>query len=237
MDTEARDKKYSRMLWKIDDIVMVVIRIVFILIMLIGVYFIMDTVNVYKNMGSQLSVYKPDVITEETLKEISGNCIGWIEIPDSGIDYPIMQGKDNNEYLNRNPYGEYSLSGSIFLDANNASDFSDDYSIIYGHHMADKLMFGALDQFADESFFKEHSTGVLTVGDIKYELDIFAFLVCNANEKSVFSLDADDHLIYARENALYFTEPENEHIVALTTCKDPGTTDRTILLCSISESH
>ncbi|MBR1845920.1 MAG: class B sortase, partial [Oscillospiraceae bacterium] len=63
-----------------------------------------------------------------------------------------MQGETNGKYLNTDPYGEYSLSGSIFLDSRNAGDFSDSYSLVYGHHMADGMMFGALDAFFDEGY-------------------------------------------------------------------------------------
>lgn len=55
-----------------------------------------------------------------------------------------MQGEDNMEYLNKDPYGDYSLSGSIYMDSRNTSDMSDDYLLLYGHHMENDYMFGSI---------------------------------------------------------------------------------------------
>ena len=81
--------------------------------------------------------------------------VGWIVVDDTNIDYPVMQGYDNSQYLNLDPYGEYSLSGSIFLDSRNSSDFTDPYSIIYGHHMEYGKMFGAIDDYLDDQYERE----------------------------------------------------------------------------------
>ena len=78
---------------------------------------------------------------------------------------PVMQGKDNYEYLNKDPYGEFSLSGSIFLDARNDLDFEDDYSLIYGHHMEKGAMFGALDDFQDRAYFDQRRSGTIVTDE------------------------------------------------------------------------
>ena len=72
------------------------------------------------------------------------------------------RGKENYEYLNKDPYGEFSLSGSIFLDARNDPDFKDDYSLIYGHHMEKGAMFGALDDFQDRAYFDQRRSGTVS---------------------------------------------------------------------------
>lgn len=74
-------------------------------------------------------------------------------IDDTNIDYPVMQGEDNNEYLNKDPFGNYALSGSIFLDRRNNPEFKDYYSLIYGHHMEHGMMFGAIDEYLNEDYF------------------------------------------------------------------------------------
>lgn len=63
------------------------------------------------------------------------NVIGWLDVPACGISYPIMQGETNQTYLHSTLGGGYLFAGSIFLDSQNASDFSDSASIIYGHYM------------------------------------------------------------------------------------------------------
>ena len=90
--------------------------------------------------------------------------VGWLTVDGTSIDYPVMQGGNNLTFLNRNPYGEFSLSGSIFLDSRNSPDFSDEYSIIYGHHMAYGKLFGALDAFLDETYTSSHRSRTLLIG-------------------------------------------------------------------------
>ena len=233
------DKKISNIIYKLDDYVNTLIRFCFIIMLLIGVYFIVDTVQIYTIADqAKLVKYKPEVINEEALQEISGNCIAWITIFDTTIDYPIMQSTNNIEYLNKDPYGNYSLSGSIFLDARNNSYFDDYYSIVYGHHMQGGFMFGALDDFRDINFFNNHLIGTLAIGDNSYDFHIYAFLVCDADEMKIFDTNGEGKLEYINENAINLinnTNLEGKNIIALTTCKDPGTTERTILVGYISK--
>lgn len=131
-----------------------VIVIVGLICMFLGGYCLVDNYNVYSNADiTQALGYKPTV-TEDTISfNDVPNAIAWLQIPDTHIDYPIMQGKDNLEYINKDCFGKYSLAGSIFLDFKNDSSFSNDYNIIYGHHMAGGKMFGDLEKFMDNNFF------------------------------------------------------------------------------------
>lgn len=84
--------------------------------------------------------------------------IGWIKIPDTNIDYPVMQTQNNDYYLDHNFNQEYDKNGSIFLDANcDVIDRSTNL-IIYGHHMKSGKMFGSLDAFANEEYYQSHPT-------------------------------------------------------------------------------
>ena len=106
-----------------DRAVDTALLIFFLLFMLIGGYGVYDSYLVYQNANdTSILKYKP---TGDTLPEekISENMIAWLTMDDTSIDYPVMQGRTNNEYLNLNPYGEYALSGSIFLDSNNSKMF------------------------------------------------------------------------------------------------------------------
>ena len=103
------------------------------------------------------------------------------------------QGEDKSKYLNTDPYGDYSLAGSIFLDSRNTSDFSDSYNLTYGHHMSNHLMFGALDRFYDERYFEQHSSGTLRVGELVYPLQIFAVLATDAGESVLFQPQGSGH--------------------------------------------
>ena len=140
--------------------------VLFVLALLVVAYGLYDAWYVYNKANDDSYLrYKP--VPGESMAEdmpITDDMVAWITIDDTNIDYPVMQGDNNMEYLNINPYGEYSLSGSIFLDSRNAEDFSDDYSILYGHHMEHGAMFGALDDFYDNDYLRNHSTGTLIVG-------------------------------------------------------------------------
>ena len=161
---------------------------------------------------------------------------GWLTIPEVGIDYPVMQGEDNNEYLNKDPFGDYSLAGSIFLDSRNNPKFDDYYSLVYGHHMEQGMMFGALDDYLKEGYLDSHSSGTLTVGDDKYKLRFFAVLECEATEPSIFAPteNDDETLDYIKQNALFLDDnalpDKDEKILGLSTCKYPDTVERTLIL-------
>lgn len=81
----------------------------------------------------------------------------WIYIPNTNIDYPIVQHPDNPEYyLNRDLDGNSSTAGCIFTQYYNAKDFNDNNTVIYGHNMKNKSMFRTLHNYEDASFFEEN---------------------------------------------------------------------------------
>ncbi|MDD2980767.1 MAG: class B sortase [Hespellia sp.] len=82
--------------------------------------------------------------------------IGWIDLPGTGISYPLVQGMDNSYYLSHLPTKEYAISGSVFMDYHNAPDFTSQNTILYGHNMKDGTMFANLDAYQDQAFYQEH---------------------------------------------------------------------------------
>jgi len=234
-------KKKKRTVWDwiilfIDNGVDRIVMSAALLVLLMGVYMVMDNYYVFHQSNTEsLTAFKPEKINKETLKQISDDVVAWLTVDDTTIDYPIMQGENNLEYLNKNPYGEYALSGSIFLDSRNNEDFTDPYNIIYGHHMNGGLMFGALDEFWDEKYFDTHRTGTLIVGDTRYFFKTIAFCFTQADVQEIFGYpEGLDHKAFYEENAAFtHLEDYTDHLVALTTCKDPATTDRTALIIAI----
>lgn len=222
-----------------DDMVDRVLALILILVLLIGVYFIYDTAFVYYNASAaRVAYYRPgseEAAAAET-KPLTEDYVAWLHLDDTNIDYPVMQADNNSKYLNMDPYGDYSLAGSIFMDSRNARDFSDDYSLLYGHHMAGGYMFGALDKFYEETYFDTHRTGSLTVGETEYRLNVFAVLLTDANVDALFNPQGSTKVLkVAKETSMYYREPKNEHVLALSTCKDPGSTTRTVVLCTLAE--
>ena len=224
----------SRLIGILDKLVDTVIVIVCVLLLLIGTYSLMDNLWLYQNATDRSSLtYKPaldEPLQEE--KKISENHIAWLTVNDTDIDYPVMQGKDNYEYLNKDPYGEFSLSGSIFLDANNSPDFKDEYSLIYGHHMEHGAMFGALDDFQDRAYFDQRRSGTIVTDERSYELRLFAVCSAEANETVLF----DPQGRTMRGKAIIYNEPtEGERIVALSTCSGGTSIMRLLVIGTIRE--
>lgn len=94
----------------------------------------------------------------EELQAINPEIYAWIQIPDTKVDYPILQheGEDQSYYLTRDMYGEEAKAGSIYTEYYNKKDFYDPNTIIYGHNMKNGSMFHNLRYFAQEDFFEEH---------------------------------------------------------------------------------
>lgn len=131
-------------------------------------------------MSQSAEIFAEDAIFDDEVFSDGSSIIGWIRINDTEINQPIVQGEDNGYYLRHNYRGEYATAGSVFMDYRNASDFSDDFMIIYGHRMTGHLMFGDVKLFADASFFEEHSGGTIRVDDKLYELHILGYAVIDA---------------------------------------------------------
>lgn len=183
--------------------------------------------------------------TFDELRAINPDVIAWITLDGTKIDYPIVQGEDDLEYLNKDVYGNFALSGAIFLSTQSSPDFSDAYSLVYGHHMDNSMMFGDLDLYLDQAFFDEHTTGVLMTPDTTYYLEIVGVLTVTSSDSMIFSTasskhDCRDVTAYVASHATYLHDDEaekiaaseagEERVVALATCSSQGTEARTVIL-------
>ncbi|MCR4645854.1 MAG: class B sortase [Oscillospiraceae bacterium] len=214
--------------------------IVFGIVMLIGVWQMYDNYYLYYHaIDDSITRYKP-VPGQETAETspITDEMVAWITLDGTGVDFPVMQGEDNYRFLNTDPYGEYSLSGSVFLDCRSDPAFTDDFSMIYGHHMDYGRLFGALDGYLEEEFFRAHTTGTLTIGrdaERVCGLRVFAVMRSNAREKILFDLQADTVRQFIHDNAEFLAEESDERIVALSTCADSDLLARVVVFCYITE--
>ena len=189
---------------------------------------------------------KPDMHEPsfEELLVINSDIVGWVTIDNTNMDYPIVQGETNLSYINKDIYGEFALAGSIFLDSRNDRGFKDNYSLLYGHSMDRSKMFGDLELYKDEDFFKENQTGTLLTLEGVYNLKIFASLLVPANEDEIFNPtlwhdDIEDIINYAEAEALYLNKATlasmramegDLQVLALTTCSHEFTDARTVVL-------
>lgn len=214
--------------------------IVLILILLIVMWCMYDNYYVFSHTSDKISGYRPGTVSTQSSgeKQITSDMVAWLTVDDTNIDYPIMQGYDNVKYLNTDPFGDYSLAGSIFLDSRNSPDFSDNYSLVYGHHMEYGRMFGALDDFLDEKYLKSHRNGELIIGrngEEKHTLTIFASVKASAMDDQVFDPKKEDVRSFIEEKAdvKIGSTDDPRRILGLSTCTEGDSSARIIVFCYI----
>ena len=113
------------------------------------------------------------------LSQINQDVVGWLVIEGTNINYPLVQGTDNDYYLNRLFDGTYNSAGCLFLDFRCEADFSDKHSIIYGHHMKNKSMFADLVEYKKQAFYDEHPIALLMTPDAYYKIQLFSGYVAD----------------------------------------------------------
>ncbi|MBQ8960511.1 MAG: class B sortase [Ruminococcus sp.] len=215
-----------------------------ILILALAVYIELDSYRIISDADSiKYRAYRPiqsDTLSFDELAEKNRDVIGWIMIDDTKIDYPVVQGRSNDEYINKDVFGEFSLSGAIFLDQRNSPDLSDALSVFYGHNMAGDMMFGELKNFRDRKFFDSHRSGTLFCGGNYYRLDIFACFTANGHDQRVYRIPLPESEIGKwKENVMSLSEnstdktEESPNLLLLSTCASGATDDRTLLAAYI----
>lgn len=96
--------------------------------------------------------------------------VGYLVVDGSSIEYPIMQGETNDSYLKTNPYGDYEYNGSIFMDSDNIPDFLDSRTVVYGHNMINRSMFGGLRGLFEDSVEDRYFTVYSELGILRYKV-------------------------------------------------------------------
>lgn len=110
----------------------------------------------------------------DALRETCPDVVGWVRIEDTAIDYPIVRGDDNSFYLSHLPDRTANAAGSIMMDCACDPEFGSTVSILHGHHMRSGAMFGDLDEYASEAYFREHPMMRLFTPDGDFDVEIFA---------------------------------------------------------------
>ena len=167
------------------------------------------------------------IIDIETVQEVNEEITCWLYSPDTVIDYPVCHGEDNEYYLTHLADGTYNRNGCLFVDYRNAFDFSDDNTLIYGHHMASGKMFASLINYASQSYYDAHPVMYLTIGTTIYRLELFAGYTTTM-DSSAYTLNFDTEHEFAewlreisaksdfQPNAI--TLSTEDRIVTLSTC-------------------
>jgi len=223
-----------------------VLVIVFIAVICYSGYRIWDIQASYKQeeaMHSAVLEYKPrqDDIANQNVIDLKAeypDAVGWLTVPNTRIDYPFVQSKDNGYYLRRNINGSYAVAGTLFLDYRCSQEFTSQNIIIYGHHMKNGSMFGTMKSFNDKAFFETNRQGTVYLPDKTLALEFFAYLVINPNtEKEIYNVVlSDTYHDYVRKNARHYRDTalkEGDRIVTLSTCAYEFENARMVLLAKV----
>ena len=180
--------------------------------------------NVYSQIRDTKEHSKDMSDATENLSSINSDYQFWINVEGTNIDYPVVQGSNNDFYLNHDFNKNYLPAGSIFLDYRNNFE-EDSNSVIYGHHMRNSTMFGQMEKFKDKDFFEENKIITLKTGDSIYEYEIFAIGVYDADfgyNRVSFSNEKDfnDFLNKILSKSIYSRNivSSKDKIITLSTC-------------------
>ena len=128
----------------------------------------------------------------KALREINPDVIGWINIPRTGLSYPLMQTQERDEYLYKAWDGSANDSGSIFLEKSNRRDFSDLNTIVYGHLMYDGSMFGSLKGYQSQDYRDRHPYIYIATADGIRRYEVFAAYEAKVNSDTYRLYFEDD---------------------------------------------
>lgn len=176
------------------------------------------------------------------LKEINADVCAWIKVPDTRIDYPILQASngDDSYYLSHNMYKKYEKVGSIYIESLNANTFTDPNTLIYGHNTVNGTMFRDLHNFRDKKYFDERDTIYIYTPRHILTYTIFA---CHRydNRHIMKSFDFKDKNVFAEylkscinpKSVIANTRPVEisveDRIITLSTCIDSAHNYRLLL--------
>jgi len=167
----------------------------------------------------------PPAIDFIALQEKYPDVIGWIYSPDTPINYPIVCGKDNNQYLRHLPDGSYNTTGSIFLDYRCGEIGENRNTVIYGHNMKNGTMFSSLTKYKSQAYYDEHPWLYLLTPDGNYRIELYAGAVVKASsgiyETSPGNEAFADVLAEIKGKSTFHSEMDvdwSDNIVTLSTC-------------------
>lgn len=117
---------------------------------------------------------EPSEVDFDALRQSCPDVVGWIRLENSVIDYPVVLGEDNDFYLHHLADQTPNKAGCIMMDESNDGDFSNEITILHGHHMRNGSMFGDLDEYRQWEYYLEHKTMRLFTPDGDYDVAVFA---------------------------------------------------------------
>lgn len=191
----------------------------------------------YTENGAETVETAPVVIDFDSLLKRNSDIVGWLYSPDTPINYPVVQGRDNNQYLRADLNGDYLSSGTLFADYRNAELGEDTNYIVYGHNMKNGTMFGSLVKYKKQSYYDEHPVLYYLTPGGEYKIELYAGLVVKP-ESVIYSpnpteTEVADFIAYAKEHSTFNSDVEltqNDILITLSTCSYEYTDARYIVI-------
>lgn len=166
-------------------------------------------------------IQMPICIDFDALKQENNDIIGWIYCPDTPINYPVVKGKDNNQYLRADLKGKYLVSGTIFADYRNNEVGEDKNYIVYGHNMKNFTMFGTLVKYKKQSYYDAHPTLYFLTPEHNYIIELIAGAVVKRDSDIYQTTPADNTIADIMIKSTFNSTVEigkGENIITLSTC-------------------
>lgn len=231
MDEKKRPKKKT---------IYTVLMLICIIVFLFALYNVVEIMNKYREIDRYYEITLEEYVEVDETGTISNvdlaklvaknsDVKGWIYIDGTDINYPLLQGSNNDYYLYLNYDEEYSDGGSIYIDSSNRGDMTEDHTIIYGHNMKNDTMFGTLNDFKTEAHKDAHPYVYILTLDGKWnKYEIFAYYRADISDGTFNKFDADPQKMAEYVNIVssknYYSNsnlPTNgEKIITLSTCTE-----------------
>ena len=169
------------------------------------------------------------------------DCVGWLTIPDTTVDYPIVwTPNDPEHYLRRDFYDSYASGGTPFLDGRNKPQAEGQNLIVYGHNMLDGSMFKPLLQYLTPNFRQTHQDVYLELNGIQYHYQVLAALETSTRSPVYAYTDLSDAAEMEGFRAMLLEEtgldaiPQTEGYLTLSTCNDQGGNSRVLVVAALA---
>jgi len=181
-------------------------------------------------------------INFDALNKKSKDIVGWIYSPDTPINYPVVKGKDNEQYIRHLPNGKYNYAGSIFADYRNKENNNDSNYIIYGHNMKNDTMFGTLTEYYNQKYYDKHPIIYLLTPEKNYEIQLYSGYVAPADSYAyTINRPIDETEMYMNKISRESTFKSNvkytpgDRTVTLSTCTNVSDEERYVLVGILKE--
>lgn len=168
--------------------------------------------------------------------------MGWLTIPDTTVDYPVVwTPADPEHYLRRDFYGNHASGGTPFLDGRNQAQAKGQNLIVYGHNMLDGSMFKPVLQYLTPNFRQTHQDIYLELNGIQYHYQVVAALETNTRSPMYVYTDLSDTAEMEDFRAMLLEEtgldgiPQAEGYLTLSTCNNQGGNSRVLVIAAFVE--